>query len=200
MNRFVVGGKLYEHPEFSIAMMAMHAEDDEATMAKVAFSFDDDIFAVHQRIEQYIAESRAGSDISESDKITKRLLAIPGFGIFGAGILRFLDRHGLLPKSITDVSPFHSTMAVSNLASINTPNVFHHLFEVGTTSIFLTIGTEQYLPMRNRNEIVMTRNIPLSFTFDERICSGTYFAACFARFSFYLSKPELLEGPRPETS
>jgi hypothetical protein len=73
--------------------------------------------------------------------------------------------------------------------------VFHHLFEVGTASVFITIGSEQYPLTRAKDGPSATRCIPLSFTIDERITSGAYFSKCFARFRHYLGRPEELEQP-----
>jgi hypothetical protein len=109
-----------------------------------------------------------------------------------------LDNLGLLPRAIIDASPFHSSIFVSSLASLNTPHVFHHLFEVGTASVFIIIGADHYSLARSGDGASPARFIPLSFTMDERITSGAYFAKCFARFRHYLNSPDELEQPPRE--
>ena len=42
---------------------------------------------------------------------------------FSIGALMFLDKHGLLPRALIKASPFHASMAISNLASLNTPHI-----------------------------------------------------------------------------
>ena len=56
------------------------------------------------------------------------------------GALRWADRHNLLPKALIKASPFHASLLISNLASIRTNHIYHHIYEFGTTSIAITMG------------------------------------------------------------
>jgi pyruvate/2-oxoglutarate dehydrogenase complex dihydrolipoamide acyltransferase (E2) component len=194
-NRFVHGGRLYRHDGFSISMMILRSvEDDDATMPKIRFGWDDNIFEVSRKIEEQIAANRSGKAPNEVDKITNSLLALPGSALFVGGLLRFLDRRGIMPRSLVKESPFHASMAISNMASLNTPHIYHHLYEIGSISWFMTLGTEQFSPAKIKDEVTATRCIPLTLTIDERICSGAYFALGFARLRHYLANPALLEN------
>jgi len=106
-----------------------------------------------------------------------------------------LDRHGLLPKAIIDASPFHTSLVISNLASIRTNHIFHHVYEFGTTGILITMGNSREIPKRVGGEIIHEKCMPLGIVMDERICSGSYFALAFRRMKKYLSNPSLLEAP-----
>jgi len=92
-------------------------------------------------------------------------------------------------------APKHTSMTISNLASIRTNHIFHHVYEFGTTSILITLGNMREIPVRKGEEIVFERSLPMGVVMDERICSGSYFAAVFRRFKQYLTNPELLEHP-----
>jgi hypothetical protein len=192
-NRFIINRKFYEHTDFSVSVMVTRA-GAEPTMSKVYFDFNDDVFTVHRKIEEYISANKVGPETNDADKVTRTLMSIPGLAAFASGLTKLLDKHGLAPRALIDASPFHASMAVSNLVSIQAPRVFHHLFEFGTISTFLTIGLEEFVPVKNRNDVEMVRCIPLSFNFDERICSGVYFAKAMEKLSSLLEKPELLEG------
>ena len=80
-------------------------------------------------------------------------------------------------------------------ASIRTNHIFHHVYEFGTTSILITLGNMREVPVRKGEQIVFERSIHMGVVMDERICSGSYFAAVFRRFKQYLTNPDLLEGP-----
>ena len=108
-------------------------------------------------------------------------------------ILRFADRHGLLPKALVKASPFHASMLISNLASIRTNHIYHHVYEFGTTSVSVTIGTMHEVPKRTSEGVKFERCIPLGVVMDERIASGVYFANAFNYFRRLLQKPEQLE-------
>ena len=197
-NRFIINKKFYQHNDFTVAMEVLPPGAEDGVMSKLALDFGDTIWNVHQKLEAYIKSNRAEGQSNDTQTITRRFLSIPGLAFWGAKLAMLLDNFGLLPKAIIDASPFHSSIFISNLASLNTPGVFHHLFEVGTASVFITIGTEQYPFVRGKDGASATRCIPLSFTIDERITSGAYFAKCFARFRHYLGNPDELEQLPPE--
>ena len=117
---------------------------------------------------------------NSTDKLIKTLLSIPGLCSFGVWMFKFLDRHGLLPKKIIDASPFHESLLISNLASIRTNHIYHHVYEFGTTSVGITMGNPRVVPRLSRDEVVFERTLPLGVVMDERICSGHYFANAFA--------------------
>jgi len=195
LNRFIVNKKIYRRTEFSIAMVVLKPGTMDETMSKMYFNMEDDIFAVHETMERFIADNRKAGDVNATDDIARTLVKIPGLLSIGAGLIKFLDRHGMLPKSLIDASPFHTSMTISNLASIRTNHIFHHVYDFGTTSILITIGNMREVPVRNGDEVVFERSMPMGIVTDERICSGVYFSAVFHRFKQYLTNPALLEGP-----
>jgi hypothetical protein len=195
LNRFIANKRIYQRNEFSIAMVVLKPGDLDGTMSKMYFKMEDDIFAVHETMERYINDNRAEGDTNATDDIVRTLLKIPGLVNFGVGLFKLLDRYGLLPKSLIQASPFHTSLTISNLASIRTNHIYHHVYEFGTTSILITLGNMREVPVRKGEEIVFERSLPMGVVMDERICSGSYFAAVFRRFKQYLTNPELLEGP-----
>ena len=140
-------------------------------------------------------ENRATGDTNSTDKVISTLLGIPGILSVGVGLFKLLDHFGLLPKAILDASPFHTSIVVSNLASIGTNCIYHHCYQFGTTSIIMTIGVPKEIPHRHGKTVTFERCLPFGIVMDERICSGSYFARAFVRFREYLADPTLLEGP-----
>ena len=195
MNRFIVNKRIYQRNEFSVAMVVLKPGKLDETMSKMYFNMEDDIFAVHDVMEKYIGENRAEGDTNATDNIVRSLLKIPGLLSVAAGVLKWMDLHGMLPASLIKASPFHTSMTISNLASIRTNHIFHHVYEFGTTSLLITLGNMREVPVRKGEEIVFERSLPMGIVMDERIGSGAYFAAVFHRFKQYLANPSLLEGP-----
>lgn len=195
LNRFIANKRIYQRNEFSIAMVVLKPGELDGTMSKMYFQMEDDIFRVHEIMDSYVNDNRAEGDTNATDDIVRTLLKIPGLVNVGVGLLKFMDLHGLLPKSLIKASPFHASLTISNLASIRTNHIYHHVYEFGTTSILITLGNMREVPVRKGEEIVFERSLPMGVVMDERICSGSYFAAVFRRFKQYLTNPELLEGP-----
>ena len=196
LNRFIVNCKPYARNEFSVAMVVLKSgEYDNGTMSKMYFNMTDTIFDVNEKINKYVTDNREIPEKNGTEKMIKFLLSIPGLLRFGVGLFRFMDKHGLLPKIVIDASPFHNSLCISNLASIRTNHIYHHCYEFGTTSVFITMGNLREVPRRRGDEIVFDRCIPLGVVMDERICSGSYFALAFRRIRQYLRNPKLLETP-----
>ncbi len=196
LNRFIVNRKPYARNELSVAMVVLKAgETDHGTMSKMYFDKSNTVFEVNDIIEKYVNDNRTAPDNNGTEKMIKFLLSVPGVLPLGVGLFKFLDKHGLLPKAIIDMSPFHNSLVVSNLASIRTNHIYHHIYEFGTTSVFITMGNSREVPKRKGGEIVHEKCMPLGVVMDERICSGSYFAIAFRRMKQYLNNPTLLEQP-----
>ncbi len=195
INRFIGNKKIYAHKDFTVSMVVLRPGHDEDTMSKIYFDFEDDIFEVQRKILHYIDENRKDDNANDLDKVMKVLLKIPGLLNLAGFALRFMDRHGLLPKALIKASPFHASLLISNLASIRTNHIYHHVYEFGTTSVAITMGNAREGPHRRKGEVTLEKCIPLGVVMDERICSGHYFAQAFARMKAYLNDPTLLEGP-----
>lgn len=196
LNRFIMNCKPYARNEFCVAMVVLKSgQMDNGTMSKMYFNMTDTIFDVNDTINKYVSDNREVPEKNGTEKMIKILLGAPGVLRVGVGLFKFMDKHGLLPKKVIDMSPFHNSLCISNLASIRTNHIYHHCYEFGTTSVFITMGNLREVPRRSGGEIIFERCIPLGVVMDERICSGSYFALTFRKIRKYLRNPELLELP-----
>ncbi len=196
LNRFIVNKKPYARNELAVGMVVLKSgQADNGTMSKMYFDVKNTVFDVNNIINDFVAENRDTPDNNGTEKMIKILLSIPGILPVGVGVCKFLDKHGLLPKKIIDASPFHNSLVISNLASIRTNHIYHHIYEFGTTSVIMTMGNSREVPKRKNGEIVFEKCMPLGVVMDERICSGSYYAIAFRRMKQYLANPELLEQP-----
>ena len=107
--------------------------------------------------------------------------------------LKHLDKHGRLPKSIIEISPFHASAVVTNVGSIGIDSIYHHIYNFGTTSMFFAIGKKKKSYVFNDDELTQEKCINIGFVGDERICDGYYYASAFKSLNRYLTHPELLE-------
>ena len=194
LNRFIVNCKAYARNEYAVAMVVLSgAKNDQGTMSKMYFDINDTIFDIDKKINDYVNANREAPEKNGTEKIIKFLLSVPGLCRFGVGLFKLLDRYGLLPKFIIDMSPFHNTLCISNLISIRTNHIYHHIYDFGTTSYGMSIGNHRFKTEKKGDEIVCTKTIPLGLTMDERIASGAFFAIAFKQFEKYCNNPELLE-------
>ncbi len=196
LNRFVVNSKIYARNEMSIAMVVLKSgKDHEGTMTKMYFEPTNTVLEVQQIIDKFVEENRNTPENNSTEKLIKVLLSIPGLLPVGVAVFKWMDKHGLLPKSIIDASPFHNSLCITNLASIRTNHIYHHCYNFGTTSVFIAMGNQREVAKRKGDEIVFERCMPLGVVMDERIASGSYFALAFRLMQKYLNDPSLLETP-----
>ena len=114
------------------------------------------------------------------------------------GLIKFVDKYFTLPFSIINASPFHTSLFVTNLASIRTNTIHHHLYEFGTTGIFISMGQPKKKAVVNGETVEEQKIMELGIVTDERIANGHYYGRCFRELNRYLKNPELLET-KPET-
>ncbi len=197
LNRFVVNKTIYARKEIAVGMVVLKGGriDSHGTMSKLYLQPHYTLDDVQETIEKYISDNRAEENQNSTDKFIKFILSVPGLLRFGIIFFKFLDKYGLLPKKIIDISPFHTSAVVTNLASIRTNHIYHHVYDFGTTSIALAMGNLREIPINKKNEIVFERCMPIGLVMDERIASGSYFALAFRRFKKLLADPSQLETP-----
>ncbi len=200
LNRFVVRRRIYEHDDIAVSLVVLRPGDsgNDSTMAKLYFDETDTIFTVQDQIDAYVEKNSTGAKEDENglDKLMRFALKL-GFLLDILGwLVRTLDRYGLLPRFLIDILPFHASLLITNLASIRTNHIYHHVYNFGTTSVGIAMGNLREIPKRGRGgEVELVRSIPLGVVMDERIASGHYFALAFARIQELLQNPELLEEP-----
>lgn len=199
LNRFVVNRKIYMRKELSVTMVVLKSGSDEGTTSKIKLDPNDTVFETNKKITEYIEANRKEGDTNSTDKLASALLKVPGLLFWGVKLFKWMDKHGLLPYSIIDASPFHASLGITNLASIRTNFIYHHPYNFGTIGVFLAMGNAKEVPVRKGGEVVFQKCMPFGCVMDERICSGLYYATAFKKFSKYLEHPELLEEkPDPE--
>ena len=201
MNRFIVNRRLYARNHFCVsftALKSMSGESLEESVCKVAFNLDDTIYDVCARVNAAIEEARKPVPVNATDKLASALLKVPGLPNLVVLLARFLDNHGIMPRFIHEASPFHTSLWVSNMASIGMSYIYHHIYDFGSTSIFVTLGRPEQKLVRNSDGTCRAKRImPVGVVIDERIGEGAMFARMFSTVVRYLNDPQQLEK-RPE--
>ena len=198
LNRFVVNKTLYARNEIAIGMVVLKPGETEGTMNKMYFKPDMTIYQIQEVLDEYINTNRGAGKTNSTDKLMATLLSIPGLARLGVNIIRWMDWHGLLPKSVINASPFHCTMTITNLASIGTNYIFHHVYNFGTTSMLMAMGNTREDAVRRHGEIVFDKVIPIGLVMDERIAEGVQFAMACRKLQSILQDPSVLEQPPAE--
>ncbi len=202
LNRFVVGRTIYARNELCVSFAIVKSKsknDFLETTVKVYFDPADTVYEVARKVEETISQNKEIENNNLTDKVAKVLLSIPGLVRVAAGVLKSLDKIGLMPRVIVDASPFHTSMFITNLASINLNSLYHHLYNFGTTTVFFGLGRkEARLKIEKDGKLSAKYVYPVGIVTDERICAGAIYGMAFQLLQKYLTNPELLETPPEE--
>ena len=195
LNRFVMNRKIYARNHFCVSFVTLQPGKTSDTVNKLYFSLDDDIFTVNRKVQEAIERTQQPTSQNALDKLMASLVRIPFLVGAAVGVLKFIDKYFTLPFSIINASPFHTSLFVTNLASIRTNAIYHHLYEFGTTGIFISMGQPERRIEKNGETAEEKKIMPLGIVTDERIANGHYYGRCFRELNRYYKNPELLEVP-----
>ena len=198
-NRFIMNKQFYNRTELTVSFTLLMDTPDgsaEENAVKIRFDPSDTIFDVSARVKETIEKGRKADDPSFAIKLAKAVLKLPLVPNVLVGLVKLLDRYGLAPKALLDELPFHTSMYVTNMASIGMTRVYHHIYNFGNTSLFFSMGTPQRSNQPDmKGEISRKCILPIGITADERVCSGAIYAKLFAVMKHCLTNPYELEQP-----
>jgi len=201
INRYIMNKQFFSRNNCTVSftmLKDMNDPDAGETAVKIKFDLTDTIFDVRDRMNAVIDASRGVENQNFVDKLVRLLFAIPGLPTAIVGLVRLLDRYGLCPGALLDELPFHTSMYITNNASIGLHHVNHHIYNFGSTSLFFGMGTLERVAVVDKGVTRMKRFLPIGITADERVCSGAHYSQFFGMMNYLLNHPEELEVP-PES-
>ena len=193
INRFVVNSRIYQRNHFCVSFVMLKSDTNGKgiqTTVKVFLEPGDNVFTINEKISALIEENSRPMNQNNTDKFAAFMFSIPLLPKLVLGLARLLDHFGLLPRFVIDLSPFHTSMFITNLASIQTSSIYHHIYEFGTTSVFVSMGKS--VPNFLTGEL-KSKLIPIKVVMDERICTGHDYAVFYKTMRRFLKNPALLE-------
>lgn len=198
LNRFVMNGRIYQRNSILVSFVVKKNLSAEApdSLVKLEFTGLETLSEVRKAVDDAIEANNNIAANNGTEKLARLLTITPNFLIkFLIGTIKFLDKHGLLPMAILRLSPFHTSLFVTNLKSIKGPGLYHHLYNFGTTGIFMGMGKESMVPVVNKGEIVVGKRMPVHIVTDERFCDGFYFVTAMKQLERWLKNPAILMEP-----
>ena len=199
MNRFIVGNKMYQRRDVTVAFTVKKRFDDHAEEALAFFTYDpkETLESYHEKIMKVIHSTKSDEEKDTSTGAMEVVTKLPQFVITGiVKTVLWLDKHGWAPDFLIGSDPNHAAIFLSNLGSIGLPGGYHHLVNWGTNSCFVVVGKKDFKPVCDADGTPRIREVlPLGITLDERIADGYYYSGTVALVKELLAHPELLEMP-----
>jgi len=193
INRFIYNNKFYARNEYSAAFAVNIKE--KTVLRKISLEPECDIFTVSGKIKEIIDNAVKKPDDS-SENIVDFVIKLPNFIIsFGAKLYPWLIDKGILPWESYKDNPLFSSAVVSDIGSFGLTSLYHHLYDWGNTSVFVTIGAMHKAPVVTpEGTLKVSDVIKFGFTIDERICDGKKLSDMLLFFKECVENPCLLEA------
>ncbi len=201
INRFVAGRRIYARDDIRVSMvvkkeLSIHTEE---TNVKFNFPRESTVNDINKMIRDEISKNKGEASSNNMDKLINVLNKFPRwfYSLF-IHTIEWMDFHGCLPKFIHEVSPFHTSVFVTNMGSIGigAEPIYHHIYNFGTTSLFIALGNRRRMRVIDKDgKIKERKTMKLRFVADERIADGYYLSVALKYFTGLFSKPEELEVP-----
>ncbi len=193
VNRYVRGQRVWARNEItvSLAILRKMSLDGVETTIKMHFKPDYNIYQVYDEVTRAIEN---GMKETNTDGVAKWLTRIPRLFLkFTMWLLKTLDYFNLLLPSLKEASPFHASMFITNMASLNIPPIRHHLYNFGNCPLFIAFGSKRTVyDFTEEGEPFKKRVVDIVVNMDERTTNGYYWASALKMFKHYLAHPELL--------
>ena len=196
-NRFIAGRRIYQRNDIEICYTMkreLTEEGDEVTV-KLAFEPTDTLSKVAEKMNSYMNFKRDDSIAGTDEKFISVLKRTPRFVISAfVGFIKFMDFYGVCPRAITSDLPFWCSLFITNMGSLGLRAPIHHLYEVGTCSMFLSMGRPEKKTVVSPNGKTSNHlSISFAISIDERIVDGFYLSRVITHFQHLLLNPENID-------
>ncbi len=204
LNRFISGQKVYSRGEDIQYCMVIKKEmtvDSPDTSIKVHLSPRDTAEDVYRKLNAAVSAVKSTKELDSSlDSLIMLLNLIPSVVLkFFVWLLKLLDYFGLLPRFLTELSPFHGSLFFTSMGSLGIPPIYHHLYDFGNLPAFGAFGMKRRATeILEDGTLVQRKYIDVKFVLDERIVDGYYYATFFKYYRRLLAHPEVLDLPPEE--
>ncbi len=203
LNRFVMNGKTYARNHLTSSMTVKRQLSQNGLEATIKPSFEktDTVFDVYRRVNEAMENEVRNADNENATDVAANILnRLPAWLVRAfVNFVTFMDNHNMMTKFINTISPFHTSFYITDVGSIGIPPIYHHIYNFGTTSVFIALGKKEIVPLASLDGTIEAKKVVrLRIVADERICDGQYYAESFRMFRRFLKKPETLEVPPTE--
>lgn len=199
LNYFVMNRHLFEHNDVVISFVAKVAFEDHAEemMIMVPIKPEDNIFTISKYIKDKVSSVRDKKGVKKEgansaiDTIGKlpNIIRVPL-----VGLLKWMDKKDMLPKSLQKDNLYYSSMIVSNLGTLKCGAIYHNITNFGTCSSLATMGEIKPTEVIDENGNKEIKQIvEFGINLDERIADGFYFVKSVKLLQYIFDNPKLLE-------
>ena len=199
LNRFIQDRHIFEHKYVDISFVAKVAFNDKAEeiMIIIRVDEDDNLESISKKIYDKVngvrdtdkkIEKKGGNSAIDTLGHLPNIIRVPI-----VGVLKWMDKKGILPNSICEDNLYYSSVIVSNLGTLHSNAILHNIADFGNASALATIGEvrEEEVLIDGKKE--KRKMCEFGINLDERIADGYYFIKSIQMLQHIFDNPEMLE-------
>jgi len=149
INRFVKGRRLYQRQAVEISTVAKREMSDQGAETNLILRFDKEVSYndIVGELKSRIKTVRTSAP-PKDDKIFALFLKLPRSLLMAVvRVFELMDWGRGPPRFIEEIDPMRASVFIANLGSVGVDAPYHHLYEWGTCSLFITIGRIKKMPV-----------------------------------------------------
>ncbi|GLH67993.1 2-oxo acid dehydrogenase subunit E2 [Geothrix edaphica] len=196
LNRFVSGGRIYQRRGVSFSFVAKKefTEEGEDATVKLAAVGGESFQDFSRRLSTQVDEARETE--RAVDREVALVMRLPGPLVrLLMALARGLDHWNLYPGFMIRDDPMYASIFLANLGSVGVSDVYHHLYEYGTVSIFGAVSSPRRAAFASRDGVTVEEALSVRWTFDERIDDAFSCARSLVLVQKILENPGRWLGP-----
>lgn len=200
INRFISGQRVYARQKVTIITpMKRPASPESADVSvKIPLSPSDTMSDVYRKFSDKTMRIKTGDGESGIETLMSPITRIPGpVAKLALWAFNIADYFGWLPSNFQELSPYHGSVMITDLASHGIKPVLCNLNDFGNLSLKISFGAKRKLvelvEKDQAPKAVLQQYVDYSISLDERICDQNYYTSAFKYFKHYLRHPELLD-------
>lgn len=198
LNRFVKNRRIWARNYLSVSLVVKREMSltGEESIIKPKFEPDATLHDVWEKLHADITANKGESENNDTGKLAVLLNAMPVWML--RAVVNIIDRaddKGRFSKLLNSASPFHTSVFITDIGSTGISSVYHHLYDFGTCSQFVSIGKREKRTRVTPEGVEEYPVINFRIVVDERIVDGYYYAKAIRYFVGLMKHPERLLTP-----
>lgn len=200
INRFISGQRVYaRHKVVVITPVKRPASQESSDVeVKIPLSPSDTMSDIYRKFNDKTMRIKTGDGELGIETLMSPITRIPGSAAkLAMWFFNIADYFGWLPSNFQELSPYHGSVMITDLAAQGVKPVAYSLNDFGNLSLKISFGakrkTVELVEKDQAPKAVLQQYVDYSINLDGRICDQNYYTSAFKYFKHYLRHPELLD-------